>query len=76
MTAIDDALDGLPARDLERLKARIEKRLQACAICGNDGAIPCHTRAKLTGNDTLFSLLLCRACIERHRLPVARAEDA
>lgn len=74
-TTIDDALDGLPARDLERLRARIDQRLRACVLCGSDGALAVHARAKaIGGNDTQFALLLCRACIEKHRLPERRSE--
>lgn len=73
MTTIDDALDGLPARDLERLRARIDKRLQACVICHQDGAIASTVTAKLDGASTRFALLLCRRCIEGNRLPESRA---
>lgn len=73
-TTIDDALDGMSARDLERLRTRIDKRLQACVIDGVDGAVAVSVRAKLDGSQSTFSLLLCRQCIERHRLPDTRAE--
>ena len=75
MTTIDDALDSMPARDLERLRERIDRRLQSCAIDGNDGAIACRVTAKITGNTTSFTLLLCRGCIEKNRLPESRAEE-
>jgi hypothetical protein len=76
MTTVDDALDGLPARDLERLKERIERRLRACVIDGQDGAIACRVSAKLgaSRSDVRFTLLLCPACIEAHRLPEGRAD--
>lgn len=75
MTTIDDALDGLPARDLERLKARIERRLQACVICGQDGAVSCRVTTKgLSTSSATFALLLCPKCIETHRLPEGRAD--
>ncbi len=73
MTTIDDALDGLPARELERLRARIDKRLQACAICGQDGAIACRVDTKLGGGPARFAILLCRRCIEANRLPEGRS---
>ena len=76
MAAIDDALDGLPARELERLRARIDKRLQSCFHCGNDGATPVSASVRHgTQKGSRMTFLMCPACIERHRLPESRAED-
>ena len=72
--ALEDAIDGLPARRLEELKTRIERRLRACAIDGVDGALPVQARVRIRGMDTRMTFLLCPACIERHRLPEGRAE--
>lgn len=74
MARIDDAIDGLSARELEDLRAKIDRRLQACIIDGTDGAIAVRATAKVRGSAVAFSLLLCPACIERHRLPEGRAE--
>lgn len=71
---IDEALDGLSRRELEALAGRITTRLAACALCGNDGAVACRVTAKLPSHTT-FSLLLCRPCIERHRLPEGRSAE-
>lgn len=75
MPEIDDALDAMSARDLERLQGKIERRLRACAIDGNDGAVACRVTAPTSRGHAVFSLLLCPACIERHRLPEGRSED-
>jgi hypothetical protein len=74
VNGIDDAIDGLPARDLERIQARIAKRLQACVIDGRDGAIPVAARFRpsTAASEARISLLLCPACIEKHRLPEGR----
>jgi len=72
-SSLDDAVDGLPARQLEALRARIDRRLQECLLCRSDGALPVKGQAKLRGNEARFALLLCPACIERHRLPEGRA---
>lgn len=69
---MDDALDGMDRRRLEEIKAKIEKRLQSCTLCGNDGAIPVRAR---TSNPSIdFSLMICRPCIEKERLPEKRSE--
>ena len=74
MAAVDDALDGMTARQLEELRTRIDRRLRACAIDAEDGAVPVRASAKLRGSSVTFTLLLCPACIERHRLPERRSE--
>ena len=76
MAAIDDALDALPARELERIRDRIDRRLRACAIDGVDGALPVQARVRFRGQDTRMTFLLCPACIERNRLPESRSEAA
>jgi RNase P subunit RPR2 len=73
MSRIDEALDGISARDAEELKRRLEQRLEVCAACGGDGAAPVKAQARLRGNEVRMSLRLCPACIERHRLPESRA---
>ena len=73
---MDDALNGLTKRQLEDLRTKVEKRLLACSIDGNDGAIPVRATAKLRGSSVRFALLLCPACIERLRLPESRSEEA
>lgn len=75
MSNLDDAIDSMSARDVEALKARLEKRLQACIICRGDGAVPVHGRRKIGGVESRLALMLCPACIERHRLPESRATD-
>lgn len=70
---VDEALDGLSRRELEELQGRVARRLQACTVCGGDGAVPCRVQAKIP-SEARFTLLLCRPCIERHRLPEGRSE--
>jgi len=70
---LEDALDGLSAREIEALRAKIDKRLQACVLCDNDGAIPVHCTMRRKG--ARFTLLMCVPCIERHRLPELRSEE-
>lgn len=65
---VKDALDGMSARDLERLRDLIEVRLLACILCGQDGA----SRYRVSRHGTRATLLLCPACFERHRLPDER----
>lgn len=73
---MDDALNGMTKRQLEDLRGRIDKRLQACAIDGNDGAVPVRATARRGKGSVAFTLLMCPSCIERHRLPEGRAEVA
>jgi hypothetical protein len=71
---INDALDGMTAKQLESLIEQAQRRLAACAICSNDGAFPCRVTTKAGSAHTIvFSLLLCPACIEKHRLPEGRS---
>ena len=72
---MDDALNGMTKRQLEDLRVRIDRRLQACAIDGNDGAIPVRATSRIGKGTVAFALLLCPACIERHRLPEGRAAE-
>lgn len=64
-----DPLEGLSSRELEALRDRITRALEACVVCGNPGAIASTVVAK----PTRFAMRLCPACIERFRLPEARA---
>lgn len=74
MPGIDDALDAMPARDLERLRSRIDRRLRSCLVCNADGAIAVRVSAKPRGQHAVFSMMLCPACIDRNRLPESRAD--
>jgi hypothetical protein len=67
--AIEDALKGLTRRQLEDLQARIEKELQACTLCGIEGA----EAYNVTRHGTRASMLFCKPCFERHRMPETRA---
>jgi hypothetical protein len=70
LNSIDDAVDGISAREAEVLIAKLQKRLSKCAICGTDGADACkivtRTKAKAT-------IMICPACFELHRLPDSRS---
>jgi hypothetical protein len=67
----DDVLKGLTRRQLEELAAKIALELQTCAICETEGALP----YRISRKGTVASLLLCKPCFEKHRLPEGRAED-
>jgi hypothetical protein len=69
MTDLQDAIDGMSARQVRELMHLAEKRLRECAICGNDGADRLLVQKKVRGSTTRASLLMCPACFERHRLP-------
>jgi hypothetical protein len=70
--AADDVLAGLTRRQLQELAAKIDRQLQACAIDGREGAEPYRIRR---GNVDA-SILLCKPCFERLRLPASRADEA
>jgi hypothetical protein len=75
MDSLEDAVDGLSARDAEKLKAKLERRLQRCAIDGQDGAFAVSiTWTRTGGGQHKATLLMCPACLEHHRLPELRAE--
>lgn len=77
MDRVADALDGLSLRELERIRELIDQRLQSCVICQTEGALAVRVGFKTpAGKATFASLLLCRACLERHRLPDSRAKSA
>lgn len=70
MLEIKDAIDGMSAREVERLIAIATERLMRCAICDSDGAERYRVRnGSRRPVEISFTLLLCRACVERHRLP-------
>lgn len=66
---MDDALKGLTRKQLEELQVRIERELRSCTLCGTEGAEAYAVSRK----GTRASLLLCKPCFERHRLPEGRA---
>jgi hypothetical protein len=74
--AVVDALDAMPARDVERLIAHAQRRLARCFACGTDGAFPTTITSKKGGrNSSRASIRICAACWERSTLPEARATD-
>ena len=75
LAQVDDALDSLTRHDLERMQERIAKRLQTCLVCGGDGAEALRlVPARHFGSGgTTASLMVCRPCFEKHRLPEGRA---
>ena len=44
---VSDALDAMPARDVERLIDKAQRRLARCFACGTDGAFPATITSKL-----------------------------
>lgn len=73
---MDDALKAMTKRQMEELRERLDKELQSCSICGSEGA-EAYTVSKSTRGETKThikaSLLLCKPCFERIRLPESRA---
>jgi hypothetical protein len=74
--AVIDALDAMPARDVERLIAQARRRLARCFACGTDGAFHAVISSRLNGRtgSTRASIRICAACWERSTLPEARAD--
>lgn len=75
LAAISDAIDGLSAREAEELRDRLELRLRRCAIDDQDGAVPVRISWRTSTGELRAALMLCPACLERHRLPETRAES-
>jgi hypothetical protein len=72
--AVIDALDAMPARDVERLIVHAQRRLARCFACGTDGAFPATITSRLGRNgSSRASIPICVACWERATLPEARA---
>ena len=46
VSALSDALNAMPARDVERLIAHAQRRLALCFACGTDGAFPATITSK------------------------------
>ena len=73
---VSDALDAMPARDVERLIEQAQRRLARCFACGTDGAFPATVTSKKGGrNSTRASIRICAGCWDRATLPEARASD-
>lgn len=68
----DDPLAGLTRRELEQARSRIDVALRSCIIDGREGAEP----YLVSRHGTRASLMLCRPCFERARLPEQRAVEA
>ena len=75
-SAVIDALDAMPAREVEPLIAHAQRRLAKCFACGTDGAFVATITSKRGGrNSTRASIRICAACWDRVTLPEARASD-
>jgi hypothetical protein len=73
---VTDALDAMPARDVERLIEKAQRRLDRCYACGTDGAFPATVTSKKGGrNSTRASIRICAGCWGRATLPEASAQD-
>ena len=73
---VSDALDAMPARDVERLIEKAQRRLARCFACGTDGAFPATVTSKKGGrNSSRASIRICAGCWDRATLPEARAAD-
>lgn len=71
----DDALSSMTRRQLETLRAQVDKMLLACTVCGTEGAVAYRVVGKHSGSHSA-SLMLCKPCFEKHRLPEGRAGRA
>jgi hypothetical protein len=73
---VSDALDAMPARDVERLIEKAQRRLARCFSCGTDGAFPAAITSHLgrTGS-TRASIRICAGCWDRATLPESRVSD-
>jgi hypothetical protein len=73
---VTEALKGLTRRQLEELQEQIERELRACVVCGVEGATPFKVTGRISGtnNSMKASMLFCKPCVERYRLPDGRAE--
>jgi hypothetical protein len=73
---VSDALDAMPARDVERLIEKAQRRLARCFSCGTDGAFAATITSHLgrTGS-TRASIRICAGCWDRATLPESRVSD-
>jgi hypothetical protein len=75
-SAVSDALDAMPARDVERLIDKAQRRLARCFACGTDGAFPATISSrKGRGSSSRASIRICVGCWDRATLPVSRVAD-
>ena len=73
---VSDALDAMPARDVERLIDKAQRRLARCFACGTDGAFPATITSKRGGQSSArASIRICAGCWDRATLPEARVGD-
>ena len=73
---VTDALDAMPARDVERLIETAQRRLARCFACGTDGAFPATITSKRGGRGSSRTpIRICAGCSDRATLPEARATD-
>jgi hypothetical protein len=64
-------LSAFTRRQLEELRERIDRELLSCAIDGREGA----EAYLISKKGTRASILLCKPCFERLRLPEMRAKE-
>jgi len=62
-------LKGMTRRQLEDLKADIERALVVCIVCGEAGASPFHARY----SNKEGTLDICPACFDKHRRVPSRS---
>jgi ABC-type transport system involved in Fe-S cluster assembly fused permease/ATPase subunit len=65
---MQEVLDAMSARDLQHMRTMIDKRLSVCVLCNADGAIVIRGGHKTERGNTTLKLMLCPACIAKHRL--------
>jgi len=60
---VSDALDAMPARDVERLIDKAQRRLARCFACGTDGAFPATITSHLGRcGRRRASIRICAGC--------------
>ncbi len=71
---VSDALDAMPARDVERLIEKAQRRLARCFACGTDGAFPATISSRLRSGRQHPGLdPICAGCWDRAAARARRA---
>jgi hypothetical protein len=77
MIGVEDALKGMTRRQMEEMRATLERELRSCSLCGTEGASTFRviaTSGSLRGQRA--SLRMCLPCFEKNRLPEGRTDEA
>lgn len=69
---MNEHLKNLTRKQMETLVAELQKELRSCIICGREGA----TAFTVSHKGFRASMLFCKPCCEKYRLPESRAEGS